>query len=26
MMMTNIDIVRAHYMASAQGNIDEMMA
>ena len=22
----NIDIVRAHYAASAQGNIDEMMA
>ena len=25
-MTTNIDIVRAHYAASAQGNIDEMMA
>lgn len=25
-MMSNIDIVRAHYAASAQGNIDEMMA
>lgn len=25
-MMSNIDIVRAHYAASAQGNIGEMMA
>jgi ketosteroid isomerase-like protein len=25
-MMSNIDIVSAHYAASAQGNIDEMMA
>ncbi len=25
-MTTNIDIVRAHYAASAQGNIEEMMA
>jgi ketosteroid isomerase-like protein len=25
-MMSNIDIVRAHYAASAQGNIDAMMA
>jgi uncharacterized protein len=25
-MMSNLDIVRAHYAASAQGNIDEMMA
>lgn len=25
-MNTNIDIVRAHYAASAQGNIDAMMA
>jgi uncharacterized protein len=25
-MTTNVDIVRAHYAASAQGNIDEMMA
>ena len=25
-MMSNIDIVRAHYAASVQGNIDEMMA
>jgi uncharacterized protein len=25
-MTTNIDIVRAHYAASARGNIDEMMA
>ena len=25
-MTTNIDIVRAHYAASAQGNIDKMMA
>jgi uncharacterized protein len=25
-MMSNIDIVRAHYAASAQGNLDAMMA
>jgi uncharacterized protein len=25
-MMSNIDIVRAHYAASAKGNIEEMMA
>lgn len=25
-MMSNLDIVRAHYTASGQGNIDEMMA
>jgi len=25
-MTTNVEIVRAHYAASAQGNIDEMMA
>ena len=25
-MTTNIDIVRAHYAASAQGNVDAMMA
>ncbi|WP_411881826.1 nuclear transport factor 2 family protein [Polaromonas sp. YR568] len=25
-MMSNLDIVRAHYAASAQGNIDAMMA
>ena len=25
-MMSNIDIVRAHYAASAQGNLDVMMA
>lgn len=25
-MTTNVDVVRAHYAASAQGNIDEMMA
>ncbi|WP_411885622.1 nuclear transport factor 2 family protein [Polaromonas sp. YR568] len=25
-MMSNIDIVRAHYAASAQGNVGEMMA
>jgi ketosteroid isomerase-like protein len=25
-MMSNLDIVRAHYAASAQGNIGEMMA